>query len=117
MGKKILIVDDSAIMRKMIGTTLQKANHEVVGEAKDGNNAVEQYKSLKPDLVTMDITMRGMDGFTAAGEILAFDSKAKIVFLSNLNQADYIEKARQLGAKGYMNKNSTEEILELIEQL
>ena len=117
MSKKILIVDDSAIMRKMIGTTLQKAHHEIVGEAKDGNNAVEQYKLLKPDLVTMDITMRGMDGFTAAGEILDFDRKAKIVFLSNLNQADYIEKARQLGAKGYMNKNSTHEILELIEQL
>ena len=117
MGKKILIVDDSAIMRKMIGTTLHKAHHEIVGEAKDGNNAVEQYKLLKPDLVTMDITMRGMDGFTAASEILDFDSEAKIIFLSNLNQADYIEKARQLGAKGYMNKNSTNEILELIEQL
>ncbi|MEA3333572.1 MAG: response regulator [Pseudomonadota bacterium] len=117
MGKKILVVDDSTIMRKMIGTTLLKAHHEVVGEAKDGNSAIDQYKLIKPDLVTMDITMRGMDGFTAAGKILDFDSEAKIIFLSNLNQADYIEKARQLGAKGYLNKHSTKEILTLIDQL
>ena len=117
MGKKILIVDDSTIMRKMIGAALKEADHEVVGEAKDGDSAIELYKTIKPDLVTMDITMRGMDGFTAARRILEFDSQAQIIFLSNLNQAEYIEKARDLGAKGYMNKNSTVEILGLIEQL
>ncbi|MCK5914634.1 MAG: response regulator [Deltaproteobacteria bacterium] len=117
MGKKILIVDDSTIMRKMIRTTLQNADHVVVGEAKDGNGAIELYKSIKPDLVTMDITMRGMDGFTAANKILNFDHEAKIIFLSNLNQADYSENARELGAKGYLNKHSTEEILELINEL
>jgi two-component system chemotaxis response regulator CheY len=117
MGKKILIVDDSTIMRKMIGTTLREAHHEVVGEAKDGISAIEMYKKVRPDVVTMDITMRGMDGFAAASEILSFDSQAKVIFLSNLNQADYCEKARELGAKGYLNKQATSEILELIEQL
>ena len=87
MGKKILVVDDSTIMRKMIGSTLHKAGHEVVGEAKDGNTAIEQYKLIKPDLVTMDITMRGMDGFTAAGKILDFDNQAQIIFLSNRHTA------------------------------
>lgn len=112
-----MIVDDSTIMRKMIRTTLQDADHEVVGEAKDGNDAIELYKSVKPDLVTMDITMRGMDGFTAADRILDFDSKAKIIFLSNLNQADYSVNAQKLGAKGYLNKHSTDEILKLINEL
>ena len=66
MGKSILIVDDSSIMRKMIKETLKTAGHDVIGEAKNGDDAVALYKTLKPDLVTMDITMRGMDGFEAA---------------------------------------------------
>ncbi len=117
MSKKILIVDDSTIMRRMIKTTLQTGQHEVVGEAKDGSAAVALYKDLKPDLVTMDITMRGMDGFTAAREILAFDSEAAIIFLSNLDESEYGENALKLGAKGYLNKHRSREILELINQL
>jgi two-component system chemotaxis response regulator CheY len=117
MGKKILIVDDSTIMRRMIKTTLQTGQHEVVGEAKDGSAAVALYKDLKPDLVTMDITMRGMDGFTAAREILAYDSEAAIIFLSNLDEAEYAANALTLGAKGYLNKHRSRDILELINQL
>ncbi len=117
MGKTILIVDDSTIMRRMIKTTLQAGQHEVIGEAKDGSDAVTLYKDLKPDLVTMDITMRGMDGFTAAREILDYDRGAAIIFLSNLDEAEYGENARQLGAKGYLNKHRSKEILELINQL
>ena len=117
MGKKILIVDDSTIMRRMIKTTLQTGQHEVVGEAKDGSAAVALYKDLKPDLVTMDITMRGMDGFAAAREILAYDSEAAIIFLSNLDEAEYAANALILGAKGYLNKHRSRDILELINQL
>ena len=117
MGKKILIVDDSTIMRRMIKTTLQTGQHEVVGEAKDGSAAVALYKDLKPDLVTMDITMRGMDGFTAAREILAYDGEAAIIFLSNLDEAEYAANALTLGAKGYLNKHRSRDILELINQL
>ena len=57
MGKTILIVDDSSIMRKMIKETLKSAGHDVIGEAKNGSDAVALYKRMKPDLVTMDITM------------------------------------------------------------
>ena len=117
MGKTILIVDDSTIMRRMIKTTLEAGRHNVVGEAKDGRDAVALYKDLKPDLVTMDITMRGMDGFTAAREILGYDQEAHIIFLSNLDGAEYGENARQLGAKGYLSKHHSREILELINQL
>ena len=77
MGKSILIVDDSSIMRKMIRQTLEKDNHTVVGEAKNGKDAIDMYVNLKPDVVTMDITMRDMDGFAAAKEILAFGDRLR----------------------------------------
>jgi two-component system chemotaxis response regulator CheY len=117
MGKSILIVDDSTIMRKMLRKTLESRGHIVVGEAKDGMEAVALYKSLKPDQVTMDITMRGMNGFDAAREILHHDPKAKILFLSNLDEEKYGEDAKRLGAKGYINKHKSQEILQLIETL
>ncbi|HDL08764.1 MAG TPA: response regulator [Desulfobacteraceae bacterium] len=113
MNKHILIVDDSSIMRKMIRKTLEPVGHVIVGEAKNGLEAVELYKSLKPDMVTMDVTMRGMDGFTAAKEILKFDKDAQILFLSNLNNEKYGEDAYRLGAIGYINKNKSKEILNL----
>lgn len=115
MGKRILIVDDSSIMRKMIKKTLENENHNIVGEAKNGKDAVQMYKTLNPDVVTMDITMREMDGFAAAKEILAFDAKAQIIFLSNLDEDKYSEDVKRLGAKGYVNKHKVKEIIHLIE--
>jgi len=117
MGKSILIVDDSSIMRKMIKETLSSAGHEVIGEAKNGDDAVTLYKRLKPDLVTMDITMRGMDGFEAARQIMHADGQACIIFLSNLDEAQYSQEAQKIGAKGYLNKHRSRDILSLIEQL
>jgi len=117
MGKSILIVDDSSIMRKMIKETLRSAGHEVIGEAKNGQDAVSLYKDLKPDLVTMDITMRGMDGFEAARQILRGDGQARIIFLSNLDEAQYSQEAAKIGAKGYLNKHRSKDILSLIEAL
>jgi len=117
MGKSILIVDDSSIMRKMIKETLTSAGHTVIGEAKNGDDAVALYKRLKPELVTMDITMRGMDGFEAARQILNDDEQARIIFLSNLDEAQYSQEAEKIGAKGYLNKHRSNEILSLIEQL
>lgn len=115
MSKRVLIVDDSSIMRKMIRSTLENRKHQVVGEAKNGKDAVEMYKNLNPDLVTMDITMREMDGFAAAEEILGYDSNAKIIFLSNLDEDKYSEDVKRIGAIGYVNKHNAKEILELID--
>jgi two-component system chemotaxis response regulator CheY len=114
MAKNILIVDDSSIMRKMIKKTLEAGNHQVVGEAKNGRDAVRMYKALNPDVVTMDITMREMDGFSAAREILEYDAQAKIIFLSNLDEDRYSEDARRIGAMGYVNKHNTRAIIDLI---
>jgi two-component system chemotaxis response regulator CheY len=114
MSKKVLIVDDSSIMRKMIRNTLENENHQIVGEAKNGKDAVDMYKTLNPDLVTMDITMREMDGFAAAKEILNFDPDAQIIFLSNLDEDKYSEDVKGIGAIGYVNKHNAKEILDLI---
>ena len=117
MGKSILVVDDSSIMRKMIRQTLEKENHSVIGEAKNGKDAVSLYKELQPDIVTMDITMREMDGLTAAKEILDFDPEAQIIFLSNLDEEKYSQNAKRIGAKGYANKHNAKFIVELINRV
>jgi two-component system, chemotaxis family, chemotaxis protein CheY len=114
MGKTILIVDDSSIMRKMIRQTLLDEHYTVAGEAKSGKEAIEMYIALKPDVVTMDITMREMDGFEAAREIRAIDPNARIIFLSNLDEDKYSEDAKRLGALGYVNKHNARAIVELI---
>ena len=111
---RILIVDDSAMMRKMIVKTLQGGGHDVVGEATSGEQAIELYKDLSPDLVTMDITMRGMDGFEAARAILEQNSGAKILFLSNLDDEKYAAEVSQIGGLGLVTKHKPEDILTLI---
>lgn len=116
MSKQILVVDDSSIMRKMIKQTLEAESHQIVGEAKNGKDAVKLYKQLKPDIVTMDITMRDMDGFAAAKQILSFDPKARIIFLSNLDEDKYSEDAKSIGAMGYVNKHNTKAIIRLINE-
>ncbi len=114
MGKRILVVDDSSIMRKMVRNLLDPTEHEIVGEAKNGKDGVELYQSLKPDVVIMDITMRHMDGFTAAKEIQSFDSGAKVIFLSNLDKDKYATEAENIGIVGFVNKHNAEELLKLI---
>lgn len=117
MAKRILVVDDSSMMRKMIEKLLTNSGHTIVGEARNGIEAVKLYKQLTPDLVTMDITMRDMDGITAAKEILRHDDNARILFLSNLDSDKYGPDAERLGAVGYVNKRESMEILELIERV
>ena len=84
---------------------------------KNGKDAVEKYKDLSPDIVTMDITMREMDGFAAAKEILHIDSDAQIIFLSNLDEEKYSQEAKRIGAKGYLNKHNAKAIVDLIRNL
>jgi two-component system chemotaxis response regulator CheY len=101
----------------MIKQTLIGAGHTIVGEAKSGDDAVDLYQGLNPELVTMDITMRGMDGIAAAKAILAYDAGARIIILSNLDEDKFSKEELQIGAKGYINKHKTAEILELINRL
>jgi two-component system chemotaxis response regulator CheY len=104
MSQKILIVDDAAFMRMMIKEILTKNGFNVVGEAQDGAQAVEKYKELRPDLVTMDITMPEMDGIHALKEIRAFDSNAKVIMCSAMGQQAMVIDAIQAGAKDFIVK-------------
>jgi two-component system, chemotaxis family, chemotaxis protein CheY len=104
MANKILIVDDAAFMRMMIKDILTKGGFEVVGEAADGNQAVEKYKELNPDLVTMDITMPEKDGIAALKEIKGMDSGAKIIMCSAMGQQAMVIDAIQAGAKDFIVK-------------
>jgi len=113
MGKRILVVDDSAMMRKMIAKVLKENGHQVVGEGTNGEEAVSLYQSLRPDMVTMDITMRGMDGLSAGREIKKIDPGARILFLSNLDEDKYRDQANQIGV-GLVNKHRSVDILALV---
>ena len=108
---KVLIVDDSLIIRKKISKILENWGHEVLADATNGQEAIESYSKYKPDLVTMDITMPDMDGITAVKEIIKVDSEAKIIIVTSHGQEDMVIKSIQSGAVGYILKPITDEKL------
>ncbi|WP_372589425.1 chemotaxis protein CheY [Fervidobacterium pennivorans subsp. shakshaketiis] len=101
---RILVVDDAAFMRMMLKDILTKAGHEVVGEAANGVEAVEKYKELRPDVVTMDITMPEMNGIDAIKEIKKIDPNATVIVCSAMGQQAMIIEAIQAGAKDFIVK-------------
>ena len=101
---RILVADDAAFMRKVISDALAAGGHEVVGEAKNGKEAVEYHKALKPDLLTLDITMPEQDGISALKEILAGDPSAKIIMCSALGQESKVLESIKAGAKDFVVK-------------
>lgn len=104
MPKRILIADDAAIMRAMIKNILTDNGFEVVGEAADGQQAVDMYLELKPDIMTMDIVMPKLDGVNAVKTILGQDPTAKIVMCSSLGQQQMVVDAIRAGAKAFITK-------------
>ena len=104
MSPRVLIVDDSVLMRRMIGETLTAAGWQVAGEANNGREAVEKYQHLRPDAVTMDIVMPEASGIQALEEILKFDPQAKVVVVSALNQTRMISEAIRKGAHDFIAK-------------
>ncbi|MCF3942422.1 response regulator [Oceanobacillus alkalisoli] len=117
MANKILIVDDAAFMRMMIKDILTKNGYEIAGEAQDGREAVEKYKELQPDLVTMDITMPEMDGITALKEIKEINPDATIIMCSAMGQQAMVIDAIQAGAKDFIVKPfQADRVLEAIQK-
>lgn len=115
MSKRILIVDDAAFMRMMIKEILTKNGYEIAGEAADGLQAVEMYRELRPDLVTMDITMPDMDGIQALKEIRNFDEEAKVIVCSAMGQQAMVIDAIQAGARDFIVKPfQAERVIEAI---
>jgi len=115
---RILIVDDAKFMRMTLTNILQKGNHDVVGEADNGRNAIELYKELKPEIVTMDITMPEMTGLEAVKQIKSIDPNAKIIMCSAMGQQKLVVEAIESGAKDFIVKPFDESrVLEAISRV
>lgn len=109
-GLKIIIADDEALIRMDLREMLTEAGHTVLGEASDGEEAVELAGSLKPDLVIMDVKMPKMDGITAAG-IITGRNLAPVLLLTAYSQLDVVERANSSGVMAYLVKPVREEQL------
>lgn len=104
MNKKVLIVDDVAFVRKTLSEILTQAGYQVVGEASDGQEAVEKYVETRPDLVTMDIVMPQMSGIEATRKIMKLDKDARVVIISAMGQENLVMEAINVGARDYLLK-------------
>lgn len=102
--KRVLIADDAAFMRALIKKILDKNGFKVVGEAENGKVAVMKYKELKPDIVTMDITMPEVSGTEALKSIREFDPEAKVIMISAMGQEVMVREAILMGAKSFIVK-------------
>ena len=101
---RILVVDDAAFMRKMVGDALTKGGHQVVGEAANGQEAIARFQELKPELTTLDITMPEKDGLSALKEIVQLDPTARVIMCSALGQESKVLESIKLGAKDFVVK-------------
>jgi two-component system, chemotaxis family, chemotaxis protein CheY len=112
---KVMVVDDTAFMRMVMRSIVEELGHEVVAEAANGAEAVNLYHSVRPDLVTMDITMPEMDGVSAVRKIKTMDSSARIVMCSAMGQRDMVLDAIRCGASDFVVKPiQKERVLEAI---
>jgi two-component system chemotaxis response regulator CheY len=104
MNSTVLVCDDAVFMRTMISDILTQAGLDVVGEAESGTEAVAKYRTLKPDLVTMDIIMPDMGGIEAVRAITQFDPEARVLMCSAMGQQALVAEAIQAGAKDFVVK-------------
>ena len=104
MSRRVLIADDSALMRRMVGDTLAADGWEVVAQAATGEEAIAKYAQYRPDVVTLDIIMPNSEGVDVLRRILALDPQAKVVVISALNQTRLISEAIRAGAQDFIAK-------------
>lgn len=112
--KKVLVVDDTAFMRVLLKQIVENNGYQVIGEAANGQEAVEKYQELKPDLVTMDITMPIMDGLEALETIMKLDPGAKVIMCTAIDEQERMIKAIELGALEYFIKPFDEERISMM---
>lgn len=112
---RILLIDDAALMRNLLKRILVPQGYDICGEAIDGADGVEKYKSLKPDLTLCDISMPGMDGMDCLKKILAFDKDAKVVICTSQGKENFADEAINAGAKSYIVKPiNTKNVTEVV---
>lgn len=117
MAARVLIVDDAGYMRARIREILTAGGFDVVGEASNGLEAIERYKELRPDLVTMDIVMPFKNGLEATRELRAHDPQARIVMCSALGQEALVMEAIESGAADFIVKPfEGEEVLSVLQK-
>ncbi|CDQ39911.1 MULTISPECIES: response regulator [Virgibacillus] len=101
---KILVVDDAKFMRTTLSTLLKHKQHEIIGEAENGEEAISLYQELRPDLVLMDITMPVMNGIDAIKAIMNMDENAIIIVCSAMGQQKVVVEAIESGARDFIMK-------------
>ncbi len=104
MSKRLMVVDDSRLVKVQMEEALKGTDYVIETYCQSGEEAIAKYANALPDLVTMDIIMPGMDGMDAAEIILKADPKARIVMISSLAYEDTFERAKAIGAKGFVDK-------------
>lgn len=109
---RVLVVDDSIIIRTKLTKMLEAIGHTVVGEAENGLQAIQVFSETRPDLITMDITMPDMDGIEATRIIIDADPNANILMLTSHTQKEIINEVIEAGAKGYVVKPVTQDKME-----
>jgi len=109
---RVLVTDDAAFMRMQLKDILTKQGHEVVGEAANGREAVDQFRELQPDLITMDITMPEMNGVEAVTEIRQNDPNTKVIMCSAMGQQAMVLESIQAGANDFIVKPFTADKIE-----
>lgn len=104
MSRRIMLVDDSRLVRVQMEDVLKGTEYEIAAYCRSGEDAIAQYAAVQPDLVTMDIIMQGMDGLDAAEILLREHPDARIVMVSSLAYNDTFERAKAIGARGFVDK-------------
>ena len=101
---RVLVADDASFMRQMIREIIEAEGHEVVGEASDGDEVIEEFKRLQPDVTTMDIVMPRRSGIDAVKGIIELDAGACVVMCSALGQETLVQEAMAAGARDFIVK-------------
>ncbi len=115
---KILIVDDSPFTRHLLGVIVTKGGHEVIGVAEDGKQAFEQYKALRPDLVTLDWMMPSKSGEAVLKKIIQFHPYAKAIMITGWANESIKERILQAGAKAFLEKSNVQrDLLQIIDEV